>query len=182
MAKVTGPLMSMGASGKFGGALVFANRIGTNVVRALVTPANPMSDGQMTARNIVRVCGAAQHFANLSLENGEARTITDKAGLKLQTPQGQTWNGYLVKLMTGVNAATYTAASAAYAALTSGEKTAWDTAAAELTPAVAEVAQKAAGGVPAAALAAGEVWFHYQYGLYIGDLASLPSSVPPTYA
>lgn len=182
MAKVTGPLMSMGASGKFGGALVFANRIGTNVVRALVTPANPMSIAQMTARNIVRITGAGQHFENLTALKGESRTITDKAGLIAAAPAGQTWNSYLVKLMIGINDVTYTAATAAYAALTSGQKTAWVAAAAALVPAIADVPQKAAGGVPATALSKGEAWFHVQYGLYVGGLASVPTGTPPTYA
>lgn len=182
MAKVNGPLMSMQASGKFAGTLVFANRIGQNVVRNLVTPANPQSAAQMTARNIVRVAGAGQHWAALSLMLGEARLITDKAGLMAQTPAGQTWNSYLVKLITGVGAINYTTATAAYAVLTSPQKTAWEDAAAALTPAILSVAQKAAGGVPAAAMTAGEVWFHYQYGLYVGGLASLPGAVPPVYA
>lgn len=41
MAKVKGPLMSMEASGAYGGTLVFGQRKGSSVVRQLVTPANP---------------------------------------------------------------------------------------------------------------------------------------------
>ena len=51
MAKVSGPLMSMDASGKFGGALVFSKWKGRNVVRQLVIPGNPNSAGQEAARN-----------------------------------------------------------------------------------------------------------------------------------
>lgn len=182
MAKVQGPLMSMQASGKFASALVFANRLGTNVVRELVTPSNPMSAGQETARNIVRVCGAAQAFVNATTLKGDGRLVTDKALLAANTPPGQTWNSYLVKLMTGVGATVYTAATAAYAALLAGEKTAWNDAAAALTPAILAVAQKAAGGVPATAMTAGEVWFHYQYGLYAGGYRTIPAGTPPVYA
>lgn len=174
--------MSMQASGKFANALVFANRIGTNVVRSLVKPANPMSAAQMTARNIIRVAGAGQHWAKISVLKGESRIITDKAGLRAQTPAGQTWNSYLVKLITGTGGVNFTAATAAYAALSGGNRTSWDTAAGTLTPAILAVAQKAAGGVPATAMAPGAVWFHYQYGLFAGGLASLPGATPPTYA
>jgi len=174
--------MSMQASGKFADTLVFANRIGTNVVRQLVIPANPKSAKQMTARNIVRVAGAGQHWAKLATTRGESRTSTDKDGLKAQTPSGQTWNSYLVKLIIGASDVNYTTATAAYAALTSGNRTSWDSAAAALTPAILAVAQKAVGGVPATAMEPGAVWFHYQYGLYVGGLASLPGATPPTYA
>ena len=181
MAKVTGPLMSMSASGKFAGSLVFADRLGTNVVRELVTPANPKSADQATARNIVRATGAAQSFANASLELGDGRLITDKAQLQLDTPAGQTWNSYLVKLMTGVATVNYLAAAAIWTALTGGEKTAWDVAAAALTPAILSVAQKGALDAPMTALTPGQVFLHYQYGLFAGGIAAIPSAVPPVY-
>lgn len=182
MAKVTGPLMSMDASGSFGGAMVHGNRLGTHVVRALVTPANPMSALQQAARNIVRVAGAGQRYANLDVNLGSGRIITDKATLTAAAPAGQTWNGYLVKLITGIGQVNYLAATAAYAALTAPNRTTWDGAAAALTPAILAVAQKGVGGIAAAAVPAGEVWFHYQYGLYAGGLAPLPGAVPPVYA
>lgn len=182
MAKVSGPLMSMDASGKFGGALVFANRLGTNVVRQLVTPSNPMSANQEIARNIIRVAGADQRFSNLTALVRAGQTVTDKATLQANTPAGQTWNSYLVKLMTGINASTYEAATAAYAALAALEKTAWVDAAAALTPAILPVAQKAAGGAAAADMTAGEVFFHYIYGLYAGGYSTIPGAVPPVYA
>ena len=50
MAKVKGPLMSMEASGKFGGALVFGTWKGRPTVRQLVTPTNPQTQGQEDAR------------------------------------------------------------------------------------------------------------------------------------
>ena len=182
MAKVTGPLMSMSASGKFGGAMVFASRLGQNVARNLVTPANPMTIGQVTARNIVRVCGAAQKFARLSVLHGAGRLVTDKVAITAITPQGQTWNGHLVKLMTGTGAVNYTAATAIWTALAAGEKAAWDSAAAGLTPAILAVAQKGAGNVPATAMTAGQAFLHYQYGLFVGSIAAIPAATPPTYA
>jgi len=182
MAKVSGPLMSMQASGKFADTLVFSNRKGANVVRQLVIPANPMSANQEIARNRVRVCGAAQAYCNLEAQFGEARTITDKAGLVAAAPGNQTWNSYLVDLMIGAGNVNYDAAVTAYTALTSGQKTAWDTAAGALTPAILSVAQKVAGGGAGTAVVPGKVWFIYQYGLSVGGLASSPGATPPTYA
>lgn len=173
--------MSMEASGGFAGTLVFGKWKGRPTVRQLVVPANPKSQGQQNARNIIRVGGAAQRFANLSTRKGAGRTMTDKAALIAVSPADQAWNGYLVKSMTGINAATYAAATAAYAALTAPNRAAWDAAAAGMVPAIMEVPQKGVGGVPAASMTAGEVAFHYQYGLYLAGIAGAPGAVPPTY-
>lgn len=50
MAVVSGPLMSLGASGKLGGAIVFSSWKGRPVVRQLVTPSNPQSAKQIARR------------------------------------------------------------------------------------------------------------------------------------
>lgn len=50
MAKVTGGLMSVSASGKFAGAMVFSSSKGRPYVRQLVTPSNPNSDAQQGVR------------------------------------------------------------------------------------------------------------------------------------
>lgn len=182
MAKLTGPLMSLDARGGFGGALVFSGWKGRSTVRQLVKPANPMSTGQVTARNIQRVTAAAQKFANACLLHGAGRTKTDKALLIAAAPAGQAWNGNLVFGMTGAGALVYQAATTAYNALLAGDKTAWDVAAAALVPVIGQVAQYTAGNVPAAAMPGGEVFFHYQYGLYSLGIAAIPAAVPPVYA
>lgn len=182
MAKVQGPLMSMQASGKFAGALVFMYRKGANVVRNLVTPANPKSAGQAVSRNIVRACGAAQRFANLCVLHGAGRAATDKAALIAVTPAGQTWNSYLVFLMTGAQGLTYIAAEVVWDALTAPQRTAWDDAAATLVPAFAAVVQYGANDAAETPLTSGQVFFHYTYGLYIGGISAVPGAVPPVYA
>lgn len=50
MAKVTGPLMSMTASGKLAGAIVFTVWKGIAVVRKYVTPKNPNTANQQVVR------------------------------------------------------------------------------------------------------------------------------------
>jgi len=182
MAKVTGPLMSMDARGKFAGALVFSVWKGRPTVRQLVTPANPMSANQMTVRNAMRVLAAGQRFSNLTTTKRAGETVTDKAELISLAPAGQAWNGFLVKSAIGAGSINYDAASVAYAALTAPQKTAWNDAAVALVPAIPAVAQKAAGGVPATDMTAGEVFFHYVYGLYMAGATTVPGAVPPVYA
>ena len=52
MAKVTGPLMSMTASGTLGDAIVFSTWKGRPYVRQHVKPANPKSAGQIAIRAV----------------------------------------------------------------------------------------------------------------------------------
>jgi len=59
MAKVTGPLMSIDARGKFGKALVFMGWKGIQDVRMLVTPANPQSAAQGNIRTVMGGLGRA---------------------------------------------------------------------------------------------------------------------------
>jgi len=54
MVKLAGPCMSLGASGKLGGALVFSRWKGIPYARTLVTPANPKSVGQVSVRAMMK--------------------------------------------------------------------------------------------------------------------------------
>jgi hypothetical protein len=175
--------MSMDASGKFADTLVFSKWKGRPTVRQLVTPANPQSADQQAARNAMRVLAAGQSFCNFTTQKRSGETMTDKAKLISLAPPGQAWNGYLVKAGIGVGAVNFNAASAAYAALTASEQTAWNNRAASLSPAILLVPQVGAGGMPAPSKSAGEVFFHYVYALYIaGAVATAPGAVPPTYS
>jgi len=58
MARVTGPLMSVDASGTLAGALTFAKWRGRNYVRRHAVPSNPRTPAQVTARAIVAFLGA----------------------------------------------------------------------------------------------------------------------------
>lgn len=182
MAKVSGPLMSLDARNSFAGALVFTYWKGRNVVRQLVTPSNPQSLGQSEARTMVRVGGIAQSWANMTAMIYPGETLTDKIRLRDSAPPGQAWNGYLIKSMVGIAQANWDAGQVIWDALTAPQKSAWDTAAAALTPAiVGTVTAPQAGEVPTA-ITAGEVFFMYVYGLYSAGLATVPGAVPPVYA
>lgn len=181
MAKVTGPLMSMDASGAFGGTLVFGKWKGKNTVRQLVTPANPQTAGQMNARNRTRVTGAIQNWVNTTAMKAPTQTLTDKERIKAVTPGGQAWNGFLTATIIGAQGLTYGAAQTAYAALTAPQKSAWDAEAAGFTPAIVQVAQAGAGGTAEDPMTAGEAFFIYQYGLSMLGLADTPGATPPNY-
>lgn len=183
MAKTTGPLFSMDASGKFGGALVFGKWKGRNTVRQLVTPSNPQSTNQEASRNAMRVMAEVQRQMNLTTEKHAGDTLTDKALFTAAAPSGQAWNGYLVKSGIGAGQVNYLAAQAAYAALTAPQKAAWVAGAEALVPAILPVNQTVAGGGTGTALTAGEVFFHAQYARYVAGLdAAAPTGTPPDYS
>lgn len=183
MAKVSGPLMSMEASGAFGGALVFGKWKGRNTVRQLVTPSNPQSAGQTESRNRVRVTGMAQRAVRLSAQKKTGQTLTEKALLMAAAPSGYAWNGFLTDSMIGAGGLTYDAAQTAYAVLTAPQKTAWDAAAAARVPALIAVAQSATGGAAGTPMTSGEAYFIQQYGMYAaGIYTAAPGAVPPTFA
>ena len=182
MAKVSGPLMSMEASGKFGGTLVFTKWKGRPVVRQLVKPANPKSADQELARNRTRVTGAVQSWLNKTLLKATAQTLTQKARIKAVTPGGFAWNGFLTQTIIGQGGLTYAAAQAAYTLLTAPQKEAWVTATNAVTPLINDVFQTVEGGGAGVPITDGEVFFILQYGLSLLGLADLPGAVPPVYA
>lgn len=181
-AKVNGPLMSLSASGGFAGAMVFTTWKGRPVVHQLVTPANPRSTDQTDERNIMRVTGIDQHWANVSTMNAPGQTKPDKERLIDVAPSGFAWNGNFVKALTGVGNVNYDNAVTAWTALTAPQKAAWETAADGLTPPIPAVPQKDPfTNASAAVITAGEAWFIYQWGLYVLGLAAQPGAVPPVY-
>ncbi len=182
MAKVKGPLMSMEASGSYGSTLVFGRRLGSNVVRQLVKPANPKTQGQMDARNRVRVFGALQRFVSGTTLKLAGKTANDKDLIAALTPTGQRWNSYLQQVGIGSGGISYAGARAAYAALTAPQQVAWETAAGALTPVILSVAQKDAGGMDGTPVPAGEVFFIYVYALSLMGITATPGGAPPTYA
>lgn len=77
MAKVTGPLYSMSASGKIGNALVFFGWKGISVVREWVIPANPKTALQGNIRMIFANLGRAASAAKeTSLFRRDSRAVT----------------------------------------------------------------------------------------------------------
>lgn len=181
MARVTGPLMSMEASGTIGKTLTFANWVGRQYVRRWTRPSNPQTQDQMDQRNAFSVIGVGVSWANKSLQINSSTTKTDEAAYREKTPSGMRWNGYIQKVLTGSGAAGYKAAKLAWDALS--DKAAWETTAAGLTPPVQSAPQYQEGGASDVAATPGEVLFIMNYGLYlIGASSAAPTDTPPTYS
>lgn len=174
--------MSVDASGSYAGTLTFAKWKGRQYVRQLVTPSNPHSADQETARNVVRVGGAVQRQINLSAEVHAENVLTDKLEIAAVTPGGYAWNGFLVDNLSGAAHVNIIAADAIWTALTAGEKTAWNNAAAGLTPPHLAVAQTVAGGGADTPKTAGNVFLNHEYALFAMGLVNIPTATPPVYA
>lgn len=181
MAKVSGPLFSVEASGAYAGVIVFGKWKGRPVARKLVIPSNPQSAGQEAARNAVRTAGAAQKWVNANTQINSGMTLDDKAEIKVVTPGGYAWNGHLVDSMIGKGAVNMTASDAIFAGLSGPEQAAWDSAAAALNSLMPAVAQTVAGGGSGTPKSAGNVFLNYTYGIFVMGLVSIPGAVPPTY-
>lgn len=113
MAKTTGALFSMSASGQFGKALVFDKR---GRVRKYVVPANPQTTAQMLVRNKL---GDIQRSLKLL-----------GAGLRgeLKTGFGAAWNSMIVGELTKNSGAALDAYQTEFDAFTPQQKTDWNTA------------------------------------------------------
>ena len=76
MSKITGPLMSLGASGSVGGTITFAAWKGRPYARMLVKPANPKTAAQTAQRAMMRFL--AQAWATLTtLEKASWQLLAD---------------------------------------------------------------------------------------------------------
>ena len=91
MAKVTGPLFSVSASGKIADAIVFFAWKGRHVVRQWLKPANPKSPLQGTQRLI---CGALGR--SVSPIHSTSAVAVD---VRLYMETGATWVSEIVKYM-----------------------------------------------------------------------------------
>jgi len=146
MALTTGPLMSMVASGKFADSIVFDKR---GRARVWVIPANPKSEGQGDVRQKLAACQAV-----LKLISASAITL-----IKAVAPVPYLWNSFSVKSSIGTGGGVWTAAATAWTALTSGNKTSWDTS--FTTVIVPDISYKLMTDVTS-----GEAAFHVAYGLH----------------
>lgn len=145
MAKVTGPLYSLSASGKIAGAMVFFPWKGLNVVRQWLKPSNPMTGLQGDRRLFLggtgRACKVVQED---SYYIGESRLVA---------PGGQTWVSTLVDYVcTSIftNATAYEAVVTAYNA--HGSKAKFVSEAAALGLATFNIAYKATANSYAAGM------------------------------
>jgi len=111
MAKVTGPLFSLSASGTIAKSMVHQGWKGLNVVRGWVKPANPKTGDQGDARMLLGGLGRAA--------SGVDKTSLFAADAKAIAAPGQTWISTMVKYVLQTHLAgivAYEAEEALYAA------------------------------------------------------------------
>lgn len=96
MAKVSGPLLSLDASGKIGDAMVHFNWKGTHCVRNWLKPTNPQSITQKIIRQKIAAMGKNM----VKIETPKPTLLAGSkmySMLKDKTPAGQIWNAYFGK-------------------------------------------------------------------------------------
>ncbi len=100
MAKLKAPLMSLGASGQLGKALVFFGWKGLNVVREHVVPSNPKTALQVTQRGYLTSAVTEIHTQQSAATNPlTAADISAYALLGSTKATPRTWFNELVKLL-----------------------------------------------------------------------------------
>lgn len=104
MAKVTGPLMSMGARGKLGNTLVFSGWKGIATIRSYVVPANPKTPEQVTQRDTMKKCVL---FWNSSLADPAQRSGWNKAAALMASAMSG-FNAYVASAINNINLPTWT--------------------------------------------------------------------------
>lgn len=109
MAKVTNPLMSGSATGKLGG-IVYSKR---NIVRVLVTPANPNTVGQQAVR------------AKLGDTQKELKQLGATLKADLYTSLGPRWNSMIIGELTANNGAVWDALETEYNLFSGPNQSAW---------------------------------------------------------
>lgn len=122
MSKVVAPLQSFSASGKIGKSLVFFSHLGRNVVRGLVTPANPKSETQGDSRLLLGALGRSSR--------GVVNPSDYYNDVIQAVPAGQTWVSYLVRNIIQTYGSGATGVAALNAAFDGHSATNWETQAA----------------------------------------------------
>lgn len=139
MAKVVAPLGSFSASGKIGKSLVFFSHLGRNVVRGLVTPANPQTETQGNSRLLLGALGRAAR--------GVARPSDYHNDIIANVPSGQTWVSNMVAFISSFYGSGGSGVTALNQAYTSQSATNWEDQAAargltDLTVAYASIGEQ----------------------------------------
>lgn len=97
MAKLKGPLFSLGATGQVGKALVFFGWKGLNVVREFVVPANPNTTNQQTQRGYLTQAVLRIHQAQEASPALNATDVQAYALLASTVQVATTWFNQVVR-------------------------------------------------------------------------------------
>ncbi len=117
MARTTGPLFSLTASGSLGKTIVYSIWNGAAYVRSLVTPFNPQSTAQNLARVAIGSIGKASKAVRTKFYTGFVNGSQFYLDAIAAAPTGLAWNSYMLKVLIGVGQAAFSASHTAYGAL-----------------------------------------------------------------
>src|SRR5574337_149397 len=126
MAKVSGPFMSLDASGTLASTITASKWKGRNYMRQRIIPANPKTDAQLTVRAILGTLAKACHAVLTSFVDTMNVGSPFFTAARDGAPSGQSWISWLQKVMNPLFAARVTA----YAALSGTIKGYYDASAA----------------------------------------------------
>lgn len=132
MAKVTGPLMSLDASGTVGNTATFSKWKGRNYVRLRVTPQNPQTADQASGRTKLGAVGQALSAILTRAKDPLSVGSQFWADGVAYAPAGQSWISWASKTILGTNYGNIDAVVTAYTAVSSTPKGYYDAAAADL--------------------------------------------------
>jgi hypothetical protein len=113
MAKVTGPFMSLDASGTLADTLTASKWKGRNYMRQRIIPANPRTTAQLDVRSILGTLAKAAHSVLTSFADTMGVGSPFFTAARDGAPSGQSWISWLQKVMYSLFGARVTA----YAAL-----------------------------------------------------------------
>lgn len=150
MAKVTGPLMSLDASGTVGKTATFSKWKGQNYVRLRVTPKNPKSDDMAEARTKLGVLGKMLSYVLYPTSFNTFTFSPFYTAAVANAPAGQSWISYAMRTILGTGNSTFDSNHTAYAALMSTPKSVYATAAALLGLSSFEMPYGSYGAITAA--------------------------------
>lgn len=129
MAKVSGPLMSLSASGSIADTITFSIWKGRPYVRELVIPSNPQTAGQAAVRSILGAIAKSAKAVLTSFKDGAGFGSAFFQTARAAAPSGITWANFMGKEAY----ASDSAMRAAWAALSGTEQGYFTTAAATVS-------------------------------------------------
>ena len=176
--KVVNPLHSESASGSLGG-ITYRRTRGQNVVSNKAKPSNPNTEKQQDARFVTSLHADFVVHANASTAKAAGQELTPKGYLISVKVAPATWSSSWLKTGASQNYNSIKSRRLVWDGLTNGEQSAWTTANAGLARPF-EAKTPLNGD---AEIAAGEMWFLYQYHLYgAGYLPAVPSATPVAFS
>lgn len=102
MAKVTGPLMSLDASGSIASTITFSKWKGRNYVRQLTIPSNPSTGAQVAIRLALGAIAKAARSVLTSFTDSVHVGSPFFQAARDQAPSGQSWISFVQKMLANI--------------------------------------------------------------------------------